>query len=73
MAVINVKSEIAGNVWKIQTKPGDKIEADGEIMILESMKMEIPVLSPKAGTIQEIKVAEGEAIDEGQLVAILDA
>lgn len=73
MAVVNVKSEIAGNVWKIQTKPGDRIEVDGEIMILESMKMEIPVLSPKAGTIREIKVIEGEAIGEGQLVAILDA
>jgi biotin carboxyl carrier protein len=73
MAVVNVKSEIAGNVWKIQTKAGDRIEADGEIMILESMKMEIPVLSPKAGTIKEIRVSEGEAIDEGQLVAILDA
>jgi biotin carboxyl carrier protein len=57
----------------IQTKPGDRIEVDGEIMILESMKMEIPVLSPKAGTIREIRVSEGEAIDEGQLVAILDA
>jgi biotin carboxyl carrier protein len=73
MAVVNVKSEIAGNVWKIQARPGDKVEADGEIMILESMKMEIPVLSPRAGTIKEIRVSEGEAIDEGQLVAILDA
>jgi acetyl-CoA carboxylase biotin carboxyl carrier protein len=73
MAIVNVKSEIAGNVWKIQLKAGDKVEADGEIMILESMKMEIPVLSPKAGTVKEIKVAEGEAIGEGQLVAILDA
>jgi len=73
MAVVNVKSEIAGNVWKIQTKAGDRVEADGEILILESMKMEIPVLSPKAGTIREIRVNEGEAIDEGQLVAILDA
>ena len=73
MAVVNVKSEIAGNVWKIQTKPGDRVEVDGEIMILESMKMEIPVLSPKAGIIKEIRVSEGEAIDEGQLVAILDA
>jgi biotin carboxyl carrier protein len=73
MAIVNVKSEIAGNVWKIQLKPGDKVEADGEIMILESMKMEIPVLSPKAGMVKEIKVAEGEAIGEGQLVAVLDA
>ena len=73
MAVVNVKSEIAGNVWKIQTKLGDRIEVDGEIMILESMKMEIPVLSPKSGTIKEIKVSEGDAVCEGQLVAILDA
>jgi biotin carboxyl carrier protein len=73
MAIVNVKSEIAGNVWKIQLKPGDRVEADGEIMILESMKMEIPVLSPKTGTVKEIKVAEGEAIGEGQLVAVLDA
>ena len=72
MAIVNVKSEIAGNVWKILTKPGDKIEAEGELMILESMKMEIPVLSPKAGVLKEIRVAEGEAIAEGQLVAIID-
>jgi biotin carboxyl carrier protein len=72
LAIVNVKSEIAGNVWKIQLKPGDKVELEGEIMILESMKMEIPVLSPKGGTIKEIKVAEGEAIAEGQLVAIID-
>jgi acetyl-CoA carboxylase biotin carboxyl carrier protein len=73
MPVVNVKSEIAGNVWKIQAKPGDHVEADGEIMILESMKMEIPVLAPRAGTIREIRVSEGEAIGEGHLVAILDA
>ena len=72
MAVVNVKSEIAGNVWKITTKPGAKIEAEGELMILESMKMEIPVMSPKAGVVKEIRVAEGEAIAEGQLVAIID-
>ncbi len=73
MAVVNVKSEIAGNVWKIQVKAGDRIEAEGEIIILESTKTEIPVLSPKAGIIKEIRVNEGEAIGEGQLVAILDA
>ncbi len=72
MAVVNVKSEIAGNVWKILTKPGDKVEAEGDLMILESMKMEIPVQSPKAGVVKEIRVAEGEAIAEGQLVAIID-
>ena len=73
MAVVNVKSEIAGNVWKIQAKPGDTVEAEGEIVILESMKMEIPVLAPKAGIIKEIRVNEGEAIGEGQLIAVLEA
>jgi biotin carboxyl carrier protein len=73
MAVVNVKSEIAGNVWKIQAKPGDKVEAEGEIVILESMKMEIPVLAPKAGIIKEIRVNEGEAIGEGHLIAVLEA
>ncbi|MSP76607.1 MAG: biotin/lipoyl-binding carrier protein [Rhodospirillaceae bacterium] len=72
MASVNVKSEIAGNVWKILLKAGDKVEFEGELMILESMKMEIPVLSPKAGTVKEIRVSEGEAIGEGHLVAILD-
>jgi biotin carboxyl carrier protein len=73
MAVVNVKSEIAGNVWKIQAKPGDRVEAEGEIVILESMKMEIPVLAPKAGIIKEIRVNEGEAIGEGHLIAVLEA
>lgn len=73
MAIVNVKSEIAGSVWKIQVKPGDRVDVESEIVILESMKMEIPVLSPRAGTIREIKVSEGEAIDEGQLVAVIDA
>jgi biotin carboxyl carrier protein len=72
MPSITVKSEIAGNVWKIEAKPGDRLEAEGTILILESMKMEIPVFAPKAGTLREIKVAEGEAIAEGQVVAVLE-
>ena len=72
MAVVNVKSEIAGNVWKIQVKAGDRIEAEGEIMILESMKMEIPVLSPKAGIIKELKVQNGAVVTSGQVLALLD-
>lgn len=71
MAVVNVKSEIAGNVWKIQAKAGDRIEADGEIMILESMKMEIPVIAEDGGTVQKFTVAEAEAVNEGQVVAVL--
>ena len=68
-----VRAEMVANVWKVVAAEGDSV-ADGDtLVILESMKMEIPVLSPKAGTIKEIKVSEGETIDEGQLVAVLDA
>ena len=73
MADLRVRSEIAGSVWKIEVAIGDSVAEDDPLVILESMKMEIPVLSPKAGVIKEIKVSEGEAIGEGQLVAILDA
>jgi len=72
MAALAVKSEIAGNVWKIEASIGDRLEEEGTILILESMKMEIPVLAPRAGTLREIKVAEGEAVAEGQVVAFLD-
>lgn len=73
MARHDVITEITARVWKIEVKAGDRVAVDDAIMILESMKMEIPVLSPKAGTIKEIKVSEGETIGEGQLVAVLDA
>ena len=72
MAALAVKSEIAGNVWKIEANIGDRLEEEGTILILESMKMEIPVLAPRAGTLREIKVAEGEAVAEGQAVAFLE-
>jgi len=72
MAVVNVKSEIAGNVWKIQLKPGDKVELEGEIMILESMKMEIPVIAEDGGVLKELKVAEGTTVNEGQVVAVIE-
>ena len=59
-------------MWKIEVAVGDTVGEEDPLLILESMKMEIPVLSPKAGTIKEIKVNEGEAIGEGQLVAVID-
>ena len=69
----DVEAQIAGSVWKIERAVGDVVKEEDVLMILESMKMEIPLLSPKAGTVREIRVSEGEAIGEGQLVAILDA
>ena len=72
MPSVAVKSEIAGKVWKIESKVGDAVEEEGQIMILESMKMEIPVLSPRAGTIKALLVAEGDTVAEGQPVATLE-
>jgi len=71
MAVIKVKSEVTGSVWKIEAAAGAKLGAGETIMILESMKMEIPVITEDAGTLAELHVAEGEVVSEGQVVATL--
>ena len=72
MADVDVKVEITGTVWKIVRKVGDKVEEDDEIMILESMKMEIPVLAPEDGTIKSIIVKEDDSVVEDQTVATLE-
>lgn len=69
---VEVRSEITGKVWKIESKVGDQVAVEDEIMILESMKMEIPVLVTSAGKITEFKVAEGDSVEEDQVLAILD-
>ncbi|MCZ6474388.1 MAG: biotin/lipoyl-binding carrier protein [SAR324 cluster bacterium] len=71
MASIDVKSEITGTIWKIEVKAGDKVAEEDVLIIIESMKMEIPVLAPEAGTVAEILVKEEEPIKEGQLLARL--
>jgi acetyl-CoA carboxylase biotin carboxyl carrier protein len=58
--------------WKIITKPGDVLEEDDDILILESMKMEIPVAAPVDGKLLEILVSEDETVTEGQVVAIME-
>ena len=72
MARMEITSEVTGKVWKIVAAPGQSISMDEEIMILESMKMEIPVLMAETGTLLEILVAEGDAIEDGQIVAVID-
>ncbi len=71
MAELRVKSEISGSVWKILKQPGDPVEEEEPIMILESMKMEIPVMAPEAGTLREITVKEADAVSEGSVVAVI--
>ena len=61
-----VKADIAANVWKIEVAPGDRVEVDQVLAILESMKMEIPVEAPAAGQVAEVFVDEGQMIVEDQ-------
>ena len=69
---MNVVAEVAGKVWKIEAQPGAQLAAEDVILILESMKMEIPVVAPRAGRLAELRVREGEALKEGDVVAVLD-
>jgi acetyl-CoA carboxylase biotin carboxyl carrier protein len=71
MTALRVRSEIAGSVWKIEVAVGDRVAEEDALIVLESMKMEIPLLAPRAGTVLEILVAEGEAIAEGDVAVIL--
>ena len=67
-----VAAEIAGNVWKIETTVGAQVEEEDVLLILESMKMEIPVEAPRAGRVAELRVAEGDSIEEGAVLVVLD-
>ena len=73
MARIDVLTEVTGSVWKTQILPGAEVGADDVIMIIESMKMEIPVFSPSSGRLIEVLVKEGESVEEGQVVAVIEA
>jgi biotin carboxyl carrier protein len=59
-------------VWKIERRPGDQVAAGEPVIILESMKMEVPVESPAAGVLSAVSVAEGDAVEEGEEVATLE-
>lgn len=72
MATEKVKAEITGNVWKIVAQPGQQLAEEEAILIMESMKMEIPVLAPVKGTLREILVKEGQEVSEGQDLAIIE-
>jgi biotin carboxyl carrier protein len=67
-----IKSEITGKIWKVEASIGQKVAAEEQIVVIESMNMEIPVLAPEAGTISEIRVAEGDDVLEGQVIAVID-
>ncbi|WP_439524916.1 biotin/lipoyl-binding carrier protein [Marivita sp.] len=72
MAIIDVKAEISGNVWKIEAAIGDMLEEDDAIAILESMKMEIPIIAPEDGKLVEVLVAEGDIVADGDIIARME-
>ncbi len=67
-----VKAELVGSVWKIRTEVGAQVGEDDELLILESMKMEIPVTAPRAGVVKEILVKETDVVKEGQVLVVLE-
>ena len=69
---LEVKAHITGTVWKIEVEVGEEVEEEDELIILESMKMEMPVETPVDGTVAKILVAEGDAVEEGQVLVIID-
>ena len=72
MPEVEVKSEVSGSVWKIETREGQQVSEGDVLILIESMKMEIPVLAEAAGRVLSILVAETDAVVEGQPVAILE-
>jgi acetyl-CoA carboxylase biotin carboxyl carrier protein len=72
MAESPVKAEIAAAVWKIEAGPGARVAEGDAILLLESMKMEIPVAAPRSGRVKAVLVAEGDLVEEGQVVAMLE-
>ena len=73
MAAQTVRSDVAGKVWKVVAKPGDRVAAEDTLVILESMKMEIPVVAPIAGTVTAILVVEGQEVREDEELVRLSA
>jgi acetyl-CoA carboxylase biotin carboxyl carrier protein len=67
-----VTAPVTGTVWKIQVKVGDSVDEGQTLVILESMKMEMPVEAPERGKVSEISVSEGQAIEEGDVLVSLD-
>lgn len=67
-----IVASMAGNVWKVLVKVGDQIEEDQDVAILESMKMEIPIAAEFDGTVIEVKVNEGDFVNEGDVIAVIE-
>ena len=72
MPTMNIESEVTGTIWKVEVKAGQVVSEDDTLLIVESMKMEIPVTAPAAGKVVEVKVMEGDAVTDQQLLVVLE-
>jgi biotin carboxyl carrier protein len=70
--MVDVLAEMVANVWKVVVAQGDAVSEGDPLVILESMKMEIPVESPLTGTVTELRVREGSVVQEGDVIAIVE-
>ncbi|MGH2726293.1 MAG: biotin/lipoyl-binding carrier protein [Actinomycetota bacterium] len=68
----NVEAEMVANVWKVLVAPGVAVAEGDTLVILESMKMEIPVVSPQGGTVTAVNVVEGGVVQEGDIIAVVE-
>lgn len=69
---VEVKAHITGTIWKIPVKVGDSVEESDTLVIIESMKMEMPIEAEESGTVAEILLPEGSSVKEGQAILVLD-
>jgi biotin carboxyl carrier protein len=67
-----VLAAMSGNIWKVSVEVGDTVEEDDEVIVVEALKMEIPIYAPCDGTISEIRVKKGDAVEEDDVLAIVD-
>ena len=67
-----IRAEMVANVWKVVVKAGDAVNDGDTLVILESMKMEIPVLTEAEGTVKQVAVNEGDVVQEGDLIAVVE-
>lgn len=67
-----IKASMAGNIWKITVNQGDKVSEGQDVVILESMKMEIPIAAESAGVVKEIKAEEGTFVNEGDVIIVIE-
>ena len=73
MAQHRIESLVTGTVWKLERQAGDTLAEGDTILIIESMKMEIPIDAPTNGVLRELLVTEGESVNEGQVLAVLSS